>query len=418
MSLINKINSFVMPNGERYSLLVNAQSGLPLYYPNLFVTTQVRNRSLSHSTMVSSLDGITALLNFMAIRNDNVEARFVKHQFLDIHELDAIRDYCQHKFRDKRKNADVNRKFTPAAPYELVKKVSSNTQYVRLTIISHYIKWLAELLSGEAREKSVSIRISKMAKGLKARRPIRKNRNDGLVEKGLDKKQLEILFELFRPESELNPFENKFVRVRNRLMFLVLFHLGIRGGELLNIRIRDIDFNCNQLRVVRRADEKDDPRIDQPRAKTRDRLLPLKDTLVKEIHSYIVQVRKKIVRPGQPDFLFVTHKEGPSKGLPISISGYRKVMNVVRMVSPILFNFTGHQLRHAWNEKFSELMDTMDNKPSEELQEEIRSNIMGWRPGSGTAASYNKRFIRNKAQEAALALQDGMVRLPKGFSHE
>jgi len=39
---------------------------------------------------------------------------------------------------------------------------------------------------------------------------------------------------------------------------------------------------------------------------------------------------------------------------------------------------------------------------------------MGWREGSGTAATYNKRFIRQKAHEAGLALQEGMIRLPKG----
>jgi hypothetical protein len=75
-------------------------------------------------------------------------------------------------------------------------------------------------------------------------------------------------------------------------------------------------------------------------------------------------------------------------------------------------------LRHAWNEKFSELMDSMDNPPSEEIQEEIRANMMGWKPGSGTAATYNKRFIRKKSHEAGLSLQEGMVRLPNDIHHE
>lgn len=413
-----QMKSFVMSGGERYCLLVEKHSGLPLYYPNLYVTAKVRNRSLSYSAMESALGGIAVLLRFMSERNDDLEARFKQNQFFEIHELDAIRDYCQNKFSVRTKSAGSQAIFTLVELQEADEKVSSQTAYVRLTVISHYVKWLAELLSGEGRDKSVALRIGKMAKGIEARRPSKRNRNDGLVEKGLDENQLEMLFELFRPDSEFNPFDDKSVRVRNRLMFLLLYHLGLRGGELLNIRIKDIDFTKNQLLVVRRADEKDDPRTDQPLAKTRDRRLPLRDTLAKEIHSYILHVRKPIVKKGQSDFLFVTHKAGPTKGQPISKSGYKKVMEVVRMVSPVLYNFTGHQLRHAWNEKFSEFMDSMDNPLTEERQEEMRSHMMGWRPGSGTAATYNKRFMRKKGHEAALKLQEGMVRLPKDMNNE
>jgi len=44
----------------------------------------------------------------------------------------------------------------------------------------------------------------------------------------------------------------------------------------------------------------------------------------------------------------------------------------------------------------------------------MRSYLMGWKEGSGTAAHYNKRFVKKKANEAALKLQEGMIRVPKG----
>lgn len=412
------MKSFVMSEGERYCLLVEKSTGLPLYFPNLFVSTQVRNRSLSFSAMQSALSGIAVLLKFMFERDENIEDRFKKKQFLETNEFDAIKDFCQIKFSNSAIKTNSSDVFTLAELREFDEKVSSQTEYVRLTVVSHYVKWLAEMLSGESRDKNVSLNISKMAKGLEARRPVKKNRNSGLVEKGLDEKQLELLFELFRLESEFNPFTDNSVRVRNRLMFLLLYHLGIRGGELLYIRIKDIDFNQNQLLIIRRADEKDDPRIDQSHAKTLDRRIPLKETLIKEIHNYILNYRRLVVGPRQPDFLFVTHKPGPTKGLPITISGYRKVMTIVRMAFPELYNLSGHRLRHAWNEQFSELMDSMDNSPTDEKQEEIRSYLMGWKSGSGTAATYNQRFIKRKGHEAALKLQAGMVRLPKDLSNE
>lgn len=412
------MKSFVMAEGERYCLLVEKSTGLPFHFPNLFVTTQVRNRSLSFSAMQSALSGIAVLLKFMFERHEDLEDRFKKKQFLETNELDAIKDFCQIKFSIRAIKTNSSSVFTLDELREFDEKVSLPTEYIRLTTVSHYVKWLAEMLSGEARDQNVSLRISRMVKGLEARRPVKKNRNNGLVEKGLDEKQLKILLELFRPESDFNPFSDRSVRVRNRLIFLLLYHLGIRGGELLNIRIKDIDFNQNQLLIIRRADEKDDPRKDQPLAKTLDRRIPLKETLVKEIHNYIVNFRRLVVGPRQPDYLFVTHKSGPTKGLPITISGYRKVMAIVQLSYPELYNFTGHRLRHAWNEKFSEVMDSMDAPATEEIQEEIRSNLMGWKPGSGTAATYNQRFIKRKGQEAALKLQEGMTRLPKSMRHE
>lgn len=409
--------SFVMESGERYCLLVDKNSGLPLYYPNLYVTTQVRNRSLSNSSMESAIGAISVLLRFMDERKENLLTRLSQNNFFETHELEALSDYCQIKFSKRTIVPDKNEVFSLAELQETDEKVSFKTVYVRLTIISSYVQWLCSLVAGSSKDKNVSARIDKMIREIKSRRPAKKSRNEGLVDKGLDEKQMEILFELFRPHSDLNPFSDDSVKVRNRLIFIVLYHLGLRSGELLNIRVRDIDFTNNQIVIVRRPDEKDDTRTKQPLVKTRDRRLPLKNTLAKELHTYILNDRRLAIKPNQPDYLFVTHKSGPTKGLPISISAYQKIMAIVRSASPSLYDFTGHRLRHAWNEKFSELMDSMDDPPTEERQEEMRSYLMGWMPGSGTASTYNKRFVKRKSHFVALKLQEGKIMLPKDMSH-
>ncbi len=409
--------TFVMDSGERYCLLVDDSSGLPLYYPNLYVTTQIRNKSLSYSAMESALSGISVLLRFLDERGEGIERRFQEGRFFQESELDAIRDFCQIKFRTRTMRQHQNGVSNLTNSQEFDQKVSSETEYVRLTVIAQYIKWLADHIVGSSRDRLTVIQIGKMEKGLKARRPAKKKRNIENDEKGLTEEQLDLLFELFRPDSAFNPFEDRSIMTRNRLMFLMLYHLGLRGGELLNIRIRDIDFGRNQLVITRRADEKDDPRKYQPLVKTLDRRLPMKDTLVKEVHHYIINARKKIPNSAKNDFLFITHKSGPTQGQPISKSGYKKIMEIVRKASPSLFNLTGHQLRHAWNEAFSNHMDSMDEPPSQEQQEKMRSYLMGWKEGSGTASTYNKRFVKRKAREAALNLQNGMVRLPKGVTN-
>ena len=51
-----RVKAFVMGSGERYCLLFDAQTRHPLYYPNLYVTTQVRNNSLSLAAMETALN--------------------------------------------------------------------------------------------------------------------------------------------------------------------------------------------------------------------------------------------------------------------------------------------------------------------------------------------------------------------------
>jgi len=62
MRLGYRTQGFVLEDGERYCLLVAPDSGLPLFYPNLFVTTQVRNRSLSVASMDAAFAAINVLL--------------------------------------------------------------------------------------------------------------------------------------------------------------------------------------------------------------------------------------------------------------------------------------------------------------------------------------------------------------------
>jgi integrase len=405
--------TFVLSSGERYCILINGDTNHPLFYPNLYITTQVRNKSLSFSTMESNLNSIAVLLRFMSSNGDDIEKKFQCNDFLKIHELDAIRDYCQEKIEKKFLKSNVIH-----FPVRDKKndKVGKQTEYTRLTNIANYVKWLAGTLS-TSKDKNIVSEIKIMFDGLKARRPVTKYRNT-VSNKSLTIDQVDILFEIFRPNSEINPFKNNSAQIRNRLIFLFLYYLGLRGGELLNLRIRDFDFANNQVVIARRSDDINDPRKDQPLVKTRDRRLPVKDTFISEVHKYIINERKNTPNTNKNDFLFVTHKAGATIGQPLSKVGYQKVIKTISDTSPILRGFSGHSLRHTWNDNFSKKMDTMDKPPTPENQEKMRSYLMGWREGSGTAETYNKRFIQEQANKASLILQEDKIRLPEGLEDE
>lgn len=408
-----RVTTFVMDSGERYCMVVDRASGLPMYYPTLFLTTQIRNKGNAFSTTLAAANNLVLLLRFLESRDINLEQRFLTKDFFKPHELDDLRDFAQRKQGRMPSKALSN----PWLDDELTNIVDNGTQHSRLTTFANYLRWYAMHIL-KMPELDVVEQINAMAEQIKTRRPSKQGRNGDLQDKSLSDVQLDALFELMQPGSASNPFSID-VQRRNRLMILLLFYLGIRGGELLNIRIQDIDFSTNRIHIVRRADERADSRTNEPNAKTRERLLPLAESLVQELHGYITQDRRNVRNAKKNDYLFVTYKRGPTVGNPISKAGYHKIFSVVRAVSPHLYAASGHSLRHTWNRKFSERMDAMDEQVSEERQEQVRSYLMGWREGSGTAATYNKRFIQQKGFEAALALQKANgTRLPEDLKND
>ena len=71
------VDSFMFENGERYCHVVNKDTGEPLYYPNLYITTQVRNRSESISTMKVIAGSISLLYRFFMRKEINIDERMI-----------------------------------------------------------------------------------------------------------------------------------------------------------------------------------------------------------------------------------------------------------------------------------------------------------------------------------------------------
>ncbi|ECW1407059.1 site-specific integrase [Salmonella enterica] len=388
------INSFLLDSGERYCLIINKETGQPLYYSNLYLTTQIRNRGYSISTIESIAVNIALFYRFLNERNISIENDIIKYRYLSIDNIDRLAMFMSKKFAlDKITNKKTF--------------VSKQTLYRRLNNIAAYLFWLSSILVKSNDREHVNLSL-KMVKAIKERTPRnhkkyidRNEENDCIDENAIGK-----IMELIDPNSNNNPF-SFYVRERNELLIKMLYELGLRCGEILNVRISDVDFKKNRLRIERRADEKSDPRIKQPLVKTLDRTLPLSKYLVNKLYNYILN--RRLIAAGKADYLFVSYKPGLNQGDPLSISGYHKIISQLAMSDPILKGLKGHQFRHTWNYNFSKLMDSHNPKISDREQEIMREYLMGWKRGSGTAAIYNKRFIREKANEASLKLQGKLI---------
>lgn len=407
-----KVRFAKFADGERYPLLLD-ERGLPLWYPTLFTTTQFRNVSKAPNTMVAVLAALRVLMHWAQSSQIDLEHRFARRLFLNEQEMESLCSYLQTKdfenelqekniIRIKRRNEDSR------GGIQLVEsRVSSSTQYIRISYSAEYLKWLATRLverdSGFVNTETLG-QIQRMTGGLHMRRPLKTRNSTVNARKGLTENQQVMLLNLVERGSEMNPFSPK-LQGRNQLIVSLLYYLGLRGGELLALRITDFDFQQNTMLVARRHDNPEDPRTYQPVAKTADRLIPLTESLVKLVSDYVFKERSCFPAAKQHDFLLVTHQGGSYQGHPLSIKALAKVFSEIQVAMPdISGSLTPHILRHTANDIFSDLMDSRKVNPAEE--EKLRSYIMGWKEGSGTAATYTRRHTERKVKEAALLLQN------------
>lgn len=409
------------PHGERWAMLLDG-AGMPTFYPNLFNTCKLRNRRLSTSTQEQFLTAIKILNETCDAQKIDLTERIKQCHFLSTGEIDAISDACRTKRRGVKKSNVASLKKGYVKP---TIKVADSTHYLYLNRIADYFKWLSEkVLDTQGLTVDTSNQINFIVNSIRSRTMRSASRNlDDEASKGINNPQEEKLFEVLRPGSELNPFQDPGVQLRNYLLVKLLRVTGTRRGEVLNLRVSDIDWINLQISIIRRADTPQDPRSRQPVVKTNQRILPVTQEFLSEIRAYIVQVRKHIPNSHTHPYLLISHKSGPSEGLPLSLSSVQEIFSTLRRAYPEL-NITAHDLRHRWNEKYSEAMHAQ-NKISHIEAEELRNYLEGWSPESNMGKRYNRKWIRKKAHEAMIKNQEekennlqGLRKIQSSTDHE
>lgn len=395
------MHRFVSADGERFAVLVDA-SGMPLYYPTLFTTWHLRSRSQAANSIANALGAIKALYAWEAQVGIDLMSLFSQGELLGEERVRDLSDFLQLALSSARRD----KKVVPIT--RRPKVVGTSNHYFRLTVVADYLGFLAKRLCPSSRgDREIKL----MVASIRANRPSKPNKSKmDRDERYLDESVVDAVAQALKPGSDRNPVRDHAVQVRNALMFMILRLTGIRRGELLNLKVDDVDFSKNTLRVVRRPDSKGDTRAHQPTAKTRQRTIPLVPELIARIHEYVLRYRNKLSGAKRHGYLFITHKDGPTQGHPLSISAFQKwMLSVASIIEDS--GIHAHALRHHWNYTFSLHCDITGMSP--ETVEKIRSYLMGWEETSGTARTYNKKATKQKAAEAVLALQNKHLKKSK-----
>ncbi|GKV82447.1 MULTISPECIES: tyrosine-type recombinase/integrase [Pectobacterium] len=397
-----KIKKFIMSSGERGHLILDKETELPVYYQNLFLTENVRNRNATASTVEVVATNLLIFSNFLDSRKINIVERIEAKKYLSIAEINDLIRYAKQRF-DKQKITNIrkmNKMF-----------IAKRTFSYRIHVFSSYLKWLCILVHST---KGIHDRyeVDNFIESIKAHIPRKSSLNmNDRSDKSLDEGEIRILFNLLKIDGNNNPFQ-KDVQIRNRLIFSLLFNLGLRAGELLNLKIDDFDLRDNTLSIIRRHDSKEDRRSYQPLVKTGERVIPLSDELASDIFRYISDSREKMTKRKKHNFLLVAHYTGKTAGEPLSISAYEKIISTLKRASPELSKLSGHRLRHSWNYIYSKEMDVSNLEFGR--KKELRNYCQGWSKGSKMSENYNFKYISQQEKEVILRIYGSINKIISG----
>lgn len=397
-----KVKKFIMSSGERGCLILDKKSNLPTYYQNLFLTTDIRNRGATASTMEIVATNLLIFSNFLDGRGIDIIERVELKKYLSVAEIDDLVRYAKQRF-DRQKIINIK-----STNYRFIAK---RTFSYRIHVFSRYLKWLCGLVHS-SKGIHAKYEVDVFIESIRAHIPRNSSLNmNEISEKSLNEEEIKVLFRLLEIGGIENPF-HKEVQVRNRLIFTLLLNLGLRAGELLNLKIDDFDLRDNTLSVVRRHDSKEDGRSYQPLVKTGERVIPLSDELACEIFDYISNSREKMTKRKNHNFLLVAHCTGKNAGEPLSISAYEKVISTLKRASPELYNLSGHRLRYSWNYMYSKGIEGAELEYSR--RKDLRNYLMGWSKESIMCDRYNYKYISQQEKDVVLKVYKSVSKIISG----
>ena len=186
--------------------------------------------------------------------------------------------------------------------------------------------WISYLLESGLKARSVNRKISSLKSYFKFL--VISNYSDSnptlKITSPKTSKRLPVFIEKEKINSLLDAkfFDDNFIGCRDKLIIELFYFTGIRLSELLNISIKDVDFNNSQIKVLGK--------------RNKERLIPLTYTLISELKNYIN--KHNLNR-----YLFVdeNNKKLYSKKVYRIVNKYISKVSSVKKKSP-------HILRHSF----------------------------------------------------------------------
>lgn len=192
--------------------------------------------------------------------------------------------------------------------------------------------WIVQLADSGLTNRTINRKVSSLNAYYKFLQKIGQITSSPLIKhKALKtEKKMEVPFSEMEMDKvlQLIPFDNDFEGLRDKLIIEMLYATGIRRTELVNLKLSDINWSSNNIKVLGK--------------RNKERILPLLPNVVIVLKDYL-DARTKLERVQDGAFLFLT--QGGLKIYETLV--YRTINKYFSLVSPKVKK-SPHVLRHTF----------------------------------------------------------------------
>lgn len=213
---------------------------------------------------------------------------------------------------------------------------------------------------------------------------------------GLTIDQTKFLVSCLNPNSEQLYGRNPAVRFRNYVSVMIMLNYGLRPGELLSLKVEDIEFGAiSGIRVTRRKPNPADERRPRPQIKRNGRVMPIDDPgFARNLNEYIMKWRDHLEENStvESEYLILS-----DEGNPLSEQSITQFFQILRKRFPdnLPPNLTAKSLRHTFSSNMEKQLGEIG------MDEERRKEALAYLRGDSNSNSQNV-YIAQEIQEQAI----------------
>lgn len=383
-----RVETITHASGEQLPIFVDAD-GLPVPTPNEYI---MGRRNLSTNTLVRNLRELMVFYHWLEREKIDLWERVMSgRSFSEAEVCGGIVEALRREQLEDRKIKKI-----AVAPHTFNQRLTTIRQFLGWCFDTH-LNLLPLTERSYDRIRGQQVRLMKWLDTAFINAPPTNKRK----QKGLTQKEISFLIECLDPENPDSIGFHPAVKFRNYISVMVMLYYGLRPGELLTLRVQDVEIGAiSCIRIVRRKPDLLDVRKPRPKIKRNGRVMPIDNSLfARHLDAYIMNWRDVLAANAKTDSEYLILSD---EGSPLSQSSLTQFFQSIRNRFPdkLPIHLTAKALRHT----FSSMMER--NLRGAGLDEERRKQALALLRGDSNLESQSVYIAQEIEEQANSVLKE------------